>query len=172
MAPIFETERLIARDWTLSDVEAAFRMYGDPEVVRYLAMPPEENIDSQREHLAAALKRYAQFPPGFGFWAIEHKEDGQVLGAVLLKALPDAEEIEVGWHLVRTFWGKGYATEAARGAVKHGFETMKLHEIYAIVLPENVRSINVAKRLGMEHLGQTERFHNLTLEWFRLQKTC
>src|SRR6185436_8096812 len=106
---VFETERLIARKWDADwDAEAAFRMYGDPEVMRYLGRDPQVAVDiaDVRARLEKSLAVYAERNNGTGAWALEEKDGGAVIGAVLVKHLPDADNIptqdlEVGWHLQR-----------------------------------------------------------------------
>jgi RimJ/RimL family protein N-acetyltransferase len=89
---------------------------------------------------------------------------------VILRPLPNDTKIEVGWHLGQEHWGNGYATEAARGAIKHGFSVARLEEIYCIIYPENTASIRVAERLGLESLGTTKDYHDLELLFFRVRK--
>jgi RimJ/RimL family protein N-acetyltransferase len=77
-----------------------------------------------------------------------------VIGSAALKPLEDTgPEIEVGYHLGRAHWGRGYATEAARGLLQHGFERLGLARIVAVVDPENTRSLAVVARLGMRAEG-------------------
>jgi RimJ/RimL family protein N-acetyltransferase len=92
-----------------------------------------------------------------------------VAGSILLVPLPEpsAGEVEVGWHLHPDSWGHGYATEGARGAIAHGFAS-GLREIYAVVRPDNERSLAVCRRLGLEPLGLTNRWYDTELEAFRI----
>jgi RimJ/RimL family protein N-acetyltransferase len=165
---IFETERLRARDWTDDDVDAAYEIYRDEDVVRFLGSVPQpvESRDAMRERVAGWMARNdATRADRMGFWALE-THDGTLVGATLLKPLPDAEEVEVGWHLGTAFQGKGYATEGARGAIRHGFETVGLDTIYAVIVAENTASIAVARRLGMTYEGSTDRYYGKALELF------
>jgi RimJ/RimL family protein N-acetyltransferase len=94
---------------------------------------------------------------GFGWWVVERRADGAFLGiAGLLR--PSFEShftpcVEIGWRLSAEAWGHGYATEAARASLRHGFEavTPRLDEIVAFTVPGNVRSRRVMDRLGMRH---------------------
>ena len=70
---------------------------------------------------------------------------------------------QLGWHLHPDSWGQGFATEAARGAIAHGFHS-GLREIYAVVRPDNERSLAVCRRLGLEPLGLTSRWYDAELE--------
>lgn len=152
MTVIFETERLRVRRWTEADAEAAFRIYGDPEVTRFLA-GPDSSVEHTRARLRRIVARYDEFP-GFGCWAITSRDTGEAYGSVILKVLPETAEIEVGWHLARSAWGHGYAMEAARACLDYGFHVLGLHRIVAVVRPDNPRSIAVTRRLGMTHEGQ------------------
>jgi RimJ/RimL family protein N-acetyltransferase len=168
--PAFETERLRARRWRIDDAEAAYAIYSRPEVTRYLgaAGRPVESLEAQRAGLERILKAYDE-RPGFGGWALELRDDGTLLGSVLLKPLPAAEEIEVGWHLAPDHWGHGYATEAGAGAIAYGWR-LGLDEIYAIVRVENDPSKRVARRLGMTSLGLTDRYYGVEAELFRIAR--
>ena len=167
---IYETERLVIRPWRDEDLEAAFSIYSDPEVMRYLGASPAPIPDRQKmaERMQFWKERDKDLAPGLGFWAFE--VDEAPVGSVILRPLPNDTRIEVGWHLGRDHWGKGYATEAARGAIEHGFSVAKLQEIFSIIYPENLRSVRVAERLGMESLGTTADFHDIELLFFRILK--
>lgn len=159
--PIFTTDRLYARPWSLDDAEAALCIYGDPEVMGWLVSEPYKNVEEQRRGLQALIERNALRPPGMGGWALIEKGKRELVGQVMLKPLPDSELIEVGWHLARAHWEMGYATEAGRGALAYGFGEMGLETIYAIVRPVNDRSIAVTQRLGMSFVRRTREFHDM-----------
>jgi RimJ/RimL family protein N-acetyltransferase len=169
---IFETERLIVRQWTEQDAEAAFQIYRHPEVSRYLGRNAKamESVDEMAQRIRFWRERDKGLRTELGFWAMEDRQLGP-LGSVILRPLPNDTKVEVGWHLGFDHWGKGYATEAGAGAVKHGFEVVGLDEIYAIVQPENSRSIAVTQRLGMEPLGITNSYHEMALLLFRLLRS-
>ncbi|MHC5010085.1 MAG: GNAT family N-acetyltransferase [Planctomycetota bacterium] len=152
MPHVFRTERLVVRPWTLDDAEDAFEIYGDAEVMRYLH-DPVPDVETQRKGIAALLTRVAAMPRGLGLWAIEERARGRVCGMALLKPLSDEGEVEVGWHLARRAWGRGFATEAGRGCLRHGFDVVGLDEIVAVVQPANGPSLRVVERLGMEPAG-------------------
>lgn len=168
---IFETERLIIRTWELSDAADALEMYGHPDVLRFLPLRAAEtaSLETQWASLEKANQRYAELNDGTGFWAVVERESGRVIGASLLKALPGHPEIEVGWHQNPNFWGKGYATEAARGALEYGWNTLKLNRIVAVVLPDNHKSIAVTQRLGMKFEGMVQAY-DLDLNLYSLSR--
>ncbi len=144
-------------------------MYSDWEVVRWLGASPVvmASLEEQRERLTARTEADEARGDGTGLFALERVADAVVVGSVLFKELPDGYGIgtgdfEVGWHLAREFWGHGYATEAGRGALQHGFGLMPdLDAIVAIAFPENARSLAVMERLGMERVGLTRKYYGV-----------
>ena len=171
---IFETERLVLRPWTQADadVERLFDIYSRWEVARWLGSVPKplESLDQAR----TVVQRWAERcePDGrLGVWATEIKDAGVVAGTTLLVELPATADgthegaVEVGWHFHPDSWGNGYATEAAHGALAHGF-ARGLSEIYAVVRPDNDPSLAVCRRLGMTPLGRTDRWYGTELEAF------
>lgn len=127
--------------------------------------------------------------PDYGLWALELRTTGQVIGAVLLSPLPGADApVEIGWHLNPDHWGAGYATEAGHGVIALAFGLDQpasgqaqpglaghrvrptLDSVKAVVDPDNTRSVQVCRRLGMRHLGQTSQHCGLTLELFELTR--
>ncbi len=168
MSVILETQRLTLRPWSLDDAEAALRIYGDPEVMRFLGVP-HKNIAEQREALNRVLPRYEALGASAGYWAIVEKESGSIAGTLILKPLPGHEEFEIGWHLAREAWGKGYATEAAAAGLEYGFGVAGHKRLVAVVNPLNERSQAVALRIGMTHAGRV-RAYEQELEYFVLER--
>lgn len=172
--PVLETERLVLRPWRSEDVAAVFDIYSRWEVARYLGRTPAAmTAFAQAE---ASLARWAAIPgPLHGVWAIVPRDAAAPIGSALLKLLPlsgDAGvsgDTEIGWHLHPDAWGKGYATEAARGLLAHAWEG-GLDEVFAVTYPENTASRAVCRRLGMAHLGSTDRYYDVTCELFRVSR--
>jgi ribosomal-protein-alanine N-acetyltransferase len=166
--PVLATDRLIARAWTLeeADLAAAYDIYSRPEVARWIGAPMEA------AEIRVRIERWAQptTDPTYGVWAVEERsQPGRPAGSVLLRPLPpDEEDVEVGWHFHPTLWGRGYATEIGRAAARRAFET-GIEEVFAIVRPGNQRSSSVARRLGMEYVGRTDKYYGLHAELFRLR---
>lgn len=165
---MFETERCIVREWRSEEAPRAFDIYRRWEVAQWLGATPQAlETPEQGERLIARWNELDAERPDEGRWAIERKSDGVVVGTALLLRLPAGQdEFEVGWHLHPDCWGNGYATEAARGVIDLAF-ARGLAEIFAVVRPDNAASIAVARRLGMEHLGRTDRYYDTELELFR-----
>jgi RimJ/RimL family protein N-acetyltransferase len=167
----FETDRLVVRSWGIADAACFFDIYRRWEVARWLGAEPKalETLDEAE----ARVTRWAELNKTGdveGRWAVQRREDGRVVGTVLLVAMPGGDgELEVGWHFHPEAWGRGYATESARGAVRWGFER-GLDEISAVVRPGNAPSAAVCGRLGMRPLGLTTRYYDSELELFRLRR--
>jgi RimJ/RimL family protein N-acetyltransferase len=142
------TGRLIMRGWRESDLAPWAVMNADPEVRRYLGpLLTFEQASAWVLNFQDDLDRY-----GFGFWALEVRASGEFIGFTGLRAM--AEEIpvagvELGWRLARPAWGHGYATEAARAALAHGFDILGLPEVVAVTMARNLRSRAVMQRIGM-----------------------
>jgi RimJ/RimL family protein N-acetyltransferase len=168
------TARLLLRPWRPADAEALLDMYSRWEVARYLG--PTPRVMETLEQARRAIERWSapQEDP-CGVWAVVPHATGRPVGTVLLKVLPLSGEghppqpsgdVEVGWHLHPDAWGHGYATEAAAAVLQHAFAA-GLATVYAVTYPENGPSQAVCRRLGMEPLGPTGRYYNITSELFR-----
>lgn len=157
MLPSFKTERLILRERTLNDMDDCIEMDRDIEVVKYIPEIAELiNGRNYNQHKAFVRKRMETvYTPGMGYWVIEAKEyPGEFMGWVLLIPLDNrGPEIEIGWRLKRKYWGKGYATEAARVILQHAFDSLDLAKIVADIHKLNRGSILVAKKLGFQMQG-------------------
>lgn len=143
-----ETERLVLRRWTDADRAPFSAMNADPEVMRYFPAPlTRKESDAFVDRIESLFERH-----GFGLWALERIGDGRFLGftglAPVNPAVPYVGEIEVGWRLARAAWGRGYATEAAREALRVGFQA-GLEQIVSLTADVNVPSRRVMERLGM-----------------------
>ncbi len=170
MAERLVTERLVLRPWTGDDAGAALSSYGDPEVARWLA--PAMDMVGDEAAMRVILQQWIAEDEGMltpaGRWAIEVRQDGRLIGgATLLPLLPDYE-YEIGWQLQRDAWGHGYATETGRALAERAFE-QGLEQVIAVVRPSNTRAMATVRRIGMEWTGETEKYHNLRLQEYRLR---
>lgn len=151
----FETERLRLRQWKASDREPFAVLNADPNVMAFFPAPLDRVAsDAMAERCQALIVER-----GWGFWAAEAKETGQFAGFVGLHVpiaeLPFSPCVEIGWRLDLRYWGKGLASEAARGALRIGFEVLGLPEIVAFAAVGNVRSRAVMARIGMRQAAST-----------------
>jgi RimJ/RimL family protein N-acetyltransferase len=143
--PVIETERLILRGWRTDDLDPFARMSADAEVMRFIGGATPARNDVWRL-MSLIVGHWAL--RGFGFWVVERKSDRAFLGRVGLWQPEGWPGMEVGWALDRPFWGKGYATEAARASLDHGFAHYPVTKLVSTIAPENRASQQVAERLG------------------------
>jgi RimJ/RimL family protein N-acetyltransferase len=158
MTVIFETERLIARQYEPDDVDATFAIYSDPDVWRWLGGgEPYKDLEQSRAAVQRQMDRYAA-ETALGSWAVVVRETGEMIGTVLLLPLEGGPEIEVGYHFGRFAWGQGYATEAVRATIRYGFSSLEVDQLSAVVFPENVASQRVLEKAGMTYRGMRPTF--------------
>jgi ribosomal-protein-alanine N-acetyltransferase len=147
--PEIETERLLLRQVIPNDLEKwANGFFADPDAMRY--MPRREITPLARAQRGMNNFNRYWTQHGLGAWGITDKKDGQFLGTCYFEPPEDSGtgEVELGYDLVRAFWGQGIATEAARAAVHFSFDNNKLERIAAIVVPENIGSWRVLEHIG------------------------
>lgn len=171
-APTLVTERLELRAWSVDDAPAALPVYGDEKVARWLspAMDQVPDLAAMRLLIQMWTAEDARLVLPAGRWTVTLRETGDVIGgAVLLPLPPGNEDLEIGWQLHPAHWGKGYATEITQGIAKWAF-TQDIDEVFAVVRPRNERAAAVARKTGMQWVGETEKYYGLTLQVFRLRK--
>jgi RimJ/RimL family protein N-acetyltransferase len=151
-----ETERLVLRMFRESDTDAYAEMVSDPEVMRFLGGgQPVPRAEAWR-NMAMILGHWQL--RGYGMWAVEEKATGEMVGRVGCWRPEGWPGLEVGWTLRRRFWGRGYATEAARASLSYAFTTLGQTRVISLIAPENVNSIRVAERLGEKPEGEWDVF--------------
>ncbi len=170
MAHRLVAERLVLRGWDVDDAGAALGAYGDAEVARWLtpAMDRVGDLAAMRVVLQQWVAEDARMMSPAGRWAIELREDCRVIGGATLLPLPPDEEFEMGWQLHPQAWGRGYATETGLALARWAFE-QGIEQVIALVRPANTRAVAMVRRIGMEWVGETEKYHNLRLQEFRLR---
>ncbi|HEY6796225.1 MAG TPA: GNAT family N-acetyltransferase [Kineosporiaceae bacterium] len=166
------TERLRLRRWCPEDAAAALVIYGDREVASRLSQPLRSvaGVGAMERILREWIAQDERLAAPSGRWAVERRQDGRLVGGAFLLPLPPGEEdLEFGWHTAREHWGQGYASEAGRAlagwAFDHGEE-----ELFAVVRTGNVRAASVAQRIGMEWVGETDKYYGLTLQVYRVRR--
>jgi len=171
MPPRLTTERLVLRGWLLDDAPAALKIYGNPDVTRWLSPEIETvpDLETMRQLLGRWIDEDSPGTGPCGRWAIERRSDGRLVGgAVLLPLPPRGDDLEIGWQLPPTMWGHGYATESTHAIAGWAFG-QGLEELFAVVRPANTRAAAVAHRNGMEWVGETDKYYGLTLQVYRLR---
>lgn len=154
---ILETERLILRMFRKADTEAYAAICADPEVMKFLGEEgkPMSPLEAWRS-MAFHLGHWELL--GYGHFAAEEKSSGQLVGRIGFLNPTGWPGFELGWTLGREFWGRGYATEAARRALRYAFEDLDRDHVISLINPNNTPSIRVAERLGEKVEGKTELF--------------
>ena len=170
MAQRLLTERLVLRPWTVDDADAALRAYGASDVARWLVPAMDQVLDAAAMRLVLQqwVAEDARLQPPAGRWAIELREDGLLIGGATLLPLPPDDEYEIGWQFDPEAWGHGYATETGHALALWAFE-QGIEQVIALVRPANSRAMGMVRRLGMEWVGETEKYHDLRLQQFRLR---
>ncbi|MEM9137581.1 MAG: GNAT family N-acetyltransferase [Cyanobacteria bacterium P01_F01_bin.42] len=151
----FQTKRLRLRQWRRSDRDPFFQLSSDPVVMEYFPDPLDrEASDAMAERCERLIAER-----GWGLWAVEIPGEADFIGFVGLHIpsadLPFKPCVEIGWRLAKQFWGNGYATEAANGALEVAFQTLGLEEIVSFTSLLNQRSQAVMERLGMSRTTDT-----------------
>ena len=151
----FNTDRLLLRQWHASDREPFASLNADPKVMEFFPAPLDRSAsDAMADRCQTLIAER-----GWGFWAAELRNTNEFIGFVGLHIpsaeLPFSPCIEIGWRLAFQSWGKGFATEAARGALRVGFEQLGLPEILSFSAVRNTRSRAVMARLGMRQAATT-----------------
>lgn len=146
--PILETERLLLREITHADCEELLQIWGDADAMRLF--PRVLNRQEMTEWIDRNLKRYECH--GHGVWAVILKDSQQFVGdcGLVIQEVDGVEELEVGYHFNPKFWGRGFATEAARGCMEYAFTQLNRRRVISMVRPENLPSRRVAERNGLK----------------------
>ena len=145
------TERLLLRHFHVLDDEAMYRIFGDEEVMHF-----GDGIQTRewvKDWIHTCLERYYK-TWGFGPYAVIEQSNRNVIGYCGLFYFPDIDgqpEIEIGYRLVRSAWGRGYATEAAISVRDFAFATLGTKRLIAMIDPSNIASIRVAVKIGMQY---------------------
>ncbi len=146
MNVIAETNRLILREFILSDAEHLFNLNSDAKVLKYTGDSPFSSI----EEAEMFLRNYADYQKnGYGRWAVISKKSNAFLGWCGLK-FNEEHLTDLGFRFFQKEWGKGYATESAFASLDYGFNTLKLDYIVGRASLENPASIKVLEKLGMK----------------------
>jgi RimJ/RimL family protein N-acetyltransferase len=159
--PNIETERLTLRPFREDDVSPFFELSQDPDVMRYVGDRRVPTLQESWRAIAGWLGHWAL--RGYGQWAIEERSSGRLIGRAGIINPVDWPGPEVGYVLGRAWWGRGYATEAARAAMDWGFEQIGFADLLSLIDPANLASIAVATRLGESLRGETDLWGNSVL---------
>lgn len=149
---VFETPRLLLRQFTLEDASLIQQLNSDPEVLKYLHEPPLETVEHAKHILTTVI--LPQYENNLGRWAIHTKDNNEFIGWCGLKHRPELDEIDLGYRLKKTAWGKGYAKEAAQHTIDHGLNKLQLPVITGRAHIENLASLKILEKIGMQFIKE------------------
>ena len=160
------TERLVLREFRESDWRAVHEILVDPLVTQYTPAGSSSEEESE-EATRLLVNDRSSDPPRHSFAItlrpLDPNAESAVIGVCFLALPPDKlRQGDLGFLLARRYWGRGYATEAARAVLRYGFQELGLHRIYATCRPANVASSHVLEKLGMRREG-----HLVEHRWFK-----
>ncbi len=181
-ALILETERLLLSPMTMDDTEMAQSVLCDPQVMHFVAdaMTPEEVValmpDATRRGAGGRI----------GIWKVLRKETGEVIGDGVLTPVPIEQDetdwstvvpeayppgqIEVGYLLVPSAWGQGFATELCARLLRFAFEQTMLDKVVATTDPDNANSQRVLQKCGMRPMGFRRAYAHDEVSWFEITR--
>ena len=165
-----ETERLLLRPFTMDDVDDHQRaVYGDPDAMKYMPGRAPRTREQTERLVAFFVEHWQQ--KGFGPWAVLHKADAIMIGECGLNTVTDTSEIEVQYALDKAYWGQGIATEGAKASLRYGFERLKLEQIIALAMPENIASRRVMEKLGMIY-QRIAHYYKMDLAYYTISQAA
>ncbi len=169
-----ETERLILRELRLTDLDGMFALDSDPEVHKYLGNKPVKTKTESQKILESVVNQYKE--RGIGRFAAIEKSSGDFIGWSGIRLNTEynmngfTKYYDVGYRLIKQYWGKGYATESGKAAVDYAFNVLKLPELYATTEIGNQASHNALLKIGLSYV---EDFYfeaeDLNLRWYKIE---
>ena len=167
---ILQTERLILRPMTLDDFNFMRELDIDVRVCQYLGNGQIKTPEETKAGINRTLSDYEKY--GLSLYIAEDKVTGDLLGRAGLKPwnLETGFHWEVGYTFAHTYWGKGYATEAARYLTRHAFQSLNADHVISLIQPKNTSSIRVAQKVGMK-FWCIHMINGLEVSTYRLEKS-
>ena len=169
---IFETKRLIVREILTSDVDEMFELHSDPEVHRYLG---NATINSKTEIVNVInFVRQQYLDHGVGRWAIIKKDTGEFVGWTGLEFVTKETNnhknyYDLGYRLIKRFWGQGLATESAFASLDYAFDKLNAKEVCAIADCENDGSNKILKKVGLKFI-ETFDHEGVEHNWYTIDR--
>lgn len=150
---ILETDRLVLREQSRDDLEDLYAVLGDETTMAYYPRPFTRDEVLERWIVRHLLNYQIH---GYSLWGMVLKSDGTFIGQCGLwpQTIERKAHVEIGWHVNRAYQNQGFATEAAVASREHAF-ALGLDHVVSLIRPENVPSVRVAEKVGMEPWKQT-----------------
>lgn len=152
MKIVFETNRLVFSEFSTTDWPLIFQLNKDPVVTRHTHDLLSTEEQARQVLTNSILPQYRLYQ--YGRWAVYIKEGNTFIGWCGLKFRPERKETDLGYRFMQAWWGKGYATEAAKACITYGFEQLQLPFLTAWAEPANAASIKVLTNAGLHKTGE------------------
>ena len=147
-----ETKRLLLREYKIEDFDALYEILSDADVMKYYPKP----FDAERVKgwIEWNLDNYRKY--GFGLWAVILKDSGKLIGdcGITIQNIDGEQLPEIGYHIHKDFWQKGFASEAASAVRDWAFANTKYKCLYSYMKHTNIPSIKTAQKIGMKKLKE------------------
>ncbi|WP_202903269.1 GNAT family N-acetyltransferase [Gorillibacterium massiliense] len=147
-----ETERIGFSRWEDGDDPLAVQLWGEEDVTRFICADGKFSEQDIHKRLQVEIDNQKQFQ--VQYWPLFEMATGELIGCCGLRPFPEEQNAyEIGFHLRKEFWGRGYAFEAASAVIQFGFDTLKAETLYAGHHPHNAKSGKLLARLGFDYIG-------------------
>jgi len=149
---VLETKRMVLRKFTPEDFDAVYEMYSDPETMAHYPKPYDAEMT--RNWIAWNIQHYEDY--GFGIWAVILKETGAYIGdcGITMQNIDGDWVPEIGYHIHKNHWRKGFGLEAAKAVRDWFFETTDFPSVYSYMKYTNVASYSTAMANGMKKIKE------------------
>lgn len=148
MKTILETDRLLLREFDISDAENFYQLNLNPNVIKYTGNSAFKGINEAKEF----IENYSDYKRnGYGRWAVINKSTNQFLGWCGLKYDDKLDETDIGFRFFEHYWNLGFATESAKACIDYGFNELHLKMIVGRAMKENLASIKVLEKIGLHY---------------------
>jgi RimJ/RimL family protein N-acetyltransferase len=167
-----ETNRLILREILLTDVEGMFELDSDPEVHKYLGNKPVTQKDQIIYIINFIRQQYSD--NGIGRWAVVDKKTNAFIGWTGLKFVTELTNnhqnyYDLGYRLIRKYWGQGIATETAIVSLEYAFNKLSVNEVYAAASIDNISSNKIIKKVGLKFI-ESFYYEDTKCNWYKIEK--
>lgn len=167
-----ETERFILREILPTDAEGFFELNADPEVQKYLGNKPITSTTQAIEDINFIRAQYLS--NGIGRWAIIDKKTNKFIGWTGLKLITEETNhhknyYDLGYRLIKKYWGQGIATETAIASLEYAFDKLQANEVYAIADCENDGSNKILNKIGFSFI-ETFNFDGIKHNWYKIER--
>jgi len=152
------------REIDYHDLNFLYKLHQDPEVMKYIGLLRKKEELKSRIH---RIRKEYLSTPGLGIWLACLHNTNEAIGWFNLNDLDGNPEIEIGYRLARSFWGKGYACEMSAKLLAYGFKTIGLDQIVAVTVAQNSASIRVLKKSGFQY-RRTGWYYNRWVNFYRI----